>query len=317
MRTTRFLLVLLAMLCPVGRAFAQQTISCNSDDGKKHYCQAETRAGVQMARQRSGPPCTQGVSWDYDDRGLWVDKGCRADFLLAGNAGPDQGGQQVTCSSKDGGRQHCPADTHGGVQMVRQISGSSCVEGRTWGFDQSGIWVDKGCGASFMVGGSGPGYGNAYGNRNNDGNQPISSRAITCSSNDGRRNYCNVETSNARITMSKQISGSSCVEGTTWGFDNRGIWVDKGCRANFLVLTGGGSGGPGAAYGDSGAQGRTCTEAVGAQRANQLAQQCLQVSPATHPPCNAQNTCKLITDEIKRSCPMLGRSAPGFCDEYR
>jgi hypothetical protein len=308
MPTCRFLFAMLAVLCSAGRACAQQTISCNSDDGKKHYCQAETRAGVQMVKQRSGSPCTQGVSWDYDDRGIWVDKGCRADFLLAGNAGPNpSGGVPLTCSSNDGGRQHCPADTHGGVQMVRQISGSPCVEGRTWGFDQSGVWVDKGCRANFMLGGGGPG----------NGNQPVSSRTITCSSNDGKRNYCNMDTSNARITMSRQISGSSCVEGTTWGFDGRGIWVDKGCRANFLVQTGGGYGGPGAKYGDSGAQGRTCTEAVGAQRANQLAQQCLQVSPATHPPCNAQNTCKLITDEIKRSCQLLGHDAPGFCDEYR
>jgi hypothetical protein len=311
MRTCRFVFVLFVVLCAVGRASAQQTLSCNSDDGKKHYCQAETRAGVQMVKQRSGSPCTQGVSWDYDDRGIWVDKGCRADFLLSGNTGPDQGGQQVTCSSNDGKRQHCPADTHNGVQMVRQISGSACTEGKSWGFDQSGIWVDKGCRADFVVGA----YGNAPGPGYGGG--PVASRTITCSSNDGKRNYCNMDTSNARITMSRQISGSSCVEGTTWGFDNRGIWVDKGCRADFLVQTGGGYGGPGAAYGDSGAQGRTCTEAVGADRANQLAQQCLQVSPATHPPCNAQNTCKLITDEIKRSCQMLGRNAPGFCDEYR
>ena len=53
--------------------------------------------------------------------------------------------------------------------------------------------------------------------------------------------------------------------------------------------------GYGNGYGDDAAQGRTCTQAVGAQRANQLVQQCTQVSPATHPPCNA----------------------PGFCDEYR
>jgi hypothetical protein len=309
MRICRFLFFVLAVLCFTARASAQQTISCNSDDGKRHYCQAET-AGVQMVKQRSGSPCTQGVSWDFDDRGIWVDKGCRADFLLAGSAGPNSGPAQVTCSSSNGGRQHCPADTHNGVHMVRQISGSPCEEGRTWGFDGSGIWVNKGCRANFMVGGNG-GNGQGYGNGNGYA-QPVSSRTITCSSNDGRRNYCNMDTSNARIAMTKQISGSSCVEGTTWGFDGRGIWVDKGCRANFLVQTGGGYGGPGAAYGDSGVQGRTCTEAVGQQRANQLAQQCIQVSPATHPPCNAQNTCKLMTDEIKRSCQMLGHNAPGF-----
>ena len=318
MRTCRLFFVLVVVLISVGRAQAQQTVTCSSDDGKRHYCNAETRAGVQMVKQRSGSPCVQDQTWGYDNRGIWVDRGCRADFLLAGNAGPGgYGGQTISCSSDDGGRHHCPADTHNGVQMTKQRSGSPCTEGRTWGFDQSGIWVDKGCRADFTVGGN-----NGYGNENGQGygNQPVSSRTVRCSSDDGKRNYCSVDTTNARIRMVKQVSGSSCVEGTTWGFDTRGIWVDKGCRADFAVETGGryGNGyGNGNGHGDDAAQGRTCTQAVGAQRANQLVQQCTQVSPATHPPCNAQNTCKMITDEIKRSCKILGYNAPGFCDEYR
>jgi hypothetical protein len=60
----------------------------------------------------------------------------------------------------------------------------------------------------------------------------------------------------------------------------------------------------------------SCAQAVGTQRANTLVQQCLQVSTATHPPCNAQNTCKLITDEIRRGCSLIGNNAPSFCAEY-
>ena len=44
----------------------------------------------------------------------------------------------------------------------------------------------------------------------------------------------------------------------------------------------------------------TCLNAVGIERSRQLVNECLQVSPATHPPCNAQNACSLIVDEIKR-----------------
>ncbi len=308
-RLGRVALVLAVALLGARGAWAQQTISCSSDDGKRHYCNAGTRTGVQMVKQRSSSPCIQIRPGGYDHRGIWVDRGCRADFLLAGNAGTGYGGgQTVTRSSNDGKRQRCPAMTNYGVQMSRQISGSPCIQGQTWGFDQSEIWVDKGCRADFTVGGN----GNGHGNGNGYGNQPVSRRTIRCSSDNGKRNYCNVDTSNSRIQMAKQVSGSSCVEGTTWGFDSRGIWVDKGCRADFAVETGGGYG---ARYDDA-AQGRTCVQAVGAQRANQLAQQCLQVSPATHPPCNARNTCKMITNEIKRSCKILGYNAPGFCDEY-
>jgi hypothetical protein len=231
MRTCRLLFVLSVLVFSVGRAQAQQTLTCSSEDGKRHYCNAETRAGVQMVKQRSGSACTRGYSWDYDDRGIWVDHGCRADFPLSGNAGLDSGGQAITCSSEDGGRHHCSAMTQNGVQMTRQRSGSPCIEGQTWGFDQSGIWVDRGCRADFAVGGNNS-YGNGY------GNQPGSSRTVRCSSGDGNRNYCNVDTQNARIRMIKQISGSSCVEGSTWGYDSRGIWVDKGCRADFSVETG-------------------------------------------------------------------------------
>jgi hypothetical protein len=61
----------------------------------------------------------------------------------------------------------------------------------------------------------------------------------------------------------------------------------------------------------------TCLNAVGIERSRQLVNECLQVSPATHPPCNAQNSCSLIVDEIKRGCTLVGQGAPGFCAEYR
>src|SRR5260370_24534125 len=63
-------------------------------------------------------------------------------------------------------------------------------------------------------------------------------QVITCSSDDGRRNYCNVDTRRG-VRLNRQISGSPCVENQTWGVDNRGLWVDRGCRAEFLVHGGG------------------------------------------------------------------------------
>ena len=68
------------------------------------------------------------------------------------------GGSTIRCSSDDGGRHYCDADTRSGVQLTRQISGSACVQNQTWGFDNRGIWVDRGCRAEFQV--------NNYGNNN-------------------------------------------------------------------------------------------------------------------------------------------------------
>jgi len=67
---------------------------------------------------------------------------------------------------------------------------------------------------------------------------------ITCSSNDGKRNYCGKYYPN-QVSLSKQISGSPCIQGRTWGVDGNGLWVDQGCRANFLISGNPGGGGPG------------------------------------------------------------------------
>jgi hypothetical protein len=58
----------------------------------------------------------------------------------------------VSCSSKPGERQQCPADTSGGVAIVRSRGESACLLGKTWGYDDKGVWVSDGCDADFVVG---------------------------------------------------------------------------------------------------------------------------------------------------------------------
>jgi hypothetical protein len=165
MRIRGFLLAALsaialsAVAVPAAKA---QTITCSSDNGRRNYCPADTRGGVQMVRQRSGSPCTQGSTWGFDRRGIWVDRGCRADFVInryapgrPGRPGYGPGrpptGQTITCSSDNGRRNYCAADTRRGVQLVRQRSDARCTQGYSWGYDRRGIWVDRGCRADFVV----------------------------------------------------------------------------------------------------------------------------------------------------------------------
>ena len=75
--------------------------------------------------------------------------------------------------------------------------------------------------------GRGYGRGGRFGN-NNDRN------IVTCASNDGRREFCNADTRDGVVLM-REHSDRRCREGSTWGFDRRGIWVDRGCRADFEV----------------------------------------------------------------------------------
>jgi hypothetical protein len=146
-----------------------QVISCSSDDMHKQYCAADTRGGVQLVKQHSDASCKQGHGWGFNSRGIWVDHGCRADFIIQGNQGGwrrdhdgdhdrDRGnygsgyGQVVSCSSDDMQRHYCQADTRGGVQMIKQHSDAACQQGSSWGVDDRGIWVDRGCRADFQVG---------------------------------------------------------------------------------------------------------------------------------------------------------------------
>jgi hypothetical protein len=57
----------------------------------------------------------------------------------------------VTCESKHNKRNYCAADTRGGVSLNRQLSSAQCVQGRTWGFDARGIWVEGNCRGEFQV----------------------------------------------------------------------------------------------------------------------------------------------------------------------
>ena len=60
--------------------------------------------------------------------------------------------QTITCGSSRYNYQSCPV--RGEIisaHILRQTSRSQCVEGRTWGYDYNGIWVDQGCQATFKV----------------------------------------------------------------------------------------------------------------------------------------------------------------------
>ncbi len=65
------------------------------------------------------------------------------------------------------------------------------------------------------------------------------------------------------------------------------------------------------------AEEQSCLLEVGPDDAQAYVEQCLNVSMATHPPCNAQNPCELIWDEIARGCAALGEDAPEFCSDFQ
>ena len=311
MRTESRIVSLVLILSAFAFPLCSQTINCSSEDGKRHYCSVDTRQGIQLLNQRSSSPCIQGSTWDFDRKGIWVDNGCRADFVLT--SVPLDINHSVYCSSDDGKRHYCQIDARDGVYLIRQRSGSPCTRGSSWDFDDHAVWADRGCRADFAPGL--PPRAERHESGDDREEDQRERKTIYCASDDGSRNYCPAEIRRG-VELARQVSGSPCTKGYSWDYSGDGIWVDHGCRADFAIVIGWDHG-RGQDDEDNDRNSRSCRRTIGPERADILVDQCLEVSTAAHPPCNARNSCPLINDEIRRGCSLLGRNAPPFCDQYR
>lgn len=216
-------------------AAAQASITCESQGNKFKDCSVATGGKVRLVQNISNTRCEYGRTWGFDWNSIWVDRGCRGKFMVNGSGSGWQSGnygQRVKCESQGGSFKICDVATYGYVRLVQQISQSPCVAGRTWGYQANQIWVGNGCRAEFEVG---------YGDSNWEGD----ARVVTCASTDGRYSRCFTRT-DGQVTLQKQLSSQACVLQRTWGYDRNGIWVDNGCRGQFVV----GRGGPGSGWGE-------------------------------------------------------------------
>lgn len=143
--------------------------------------------------------------------------------------GPGYGNQTITCGSPQHRLARCPVPSNWrGVQMVRQTSKSACVEGRSWGYDRGGVWVNDGCAGVFAAGNSGGGWRPGPGWDQNF--------TVSCGSPQHRYAFCQVDVgARGRVMLQRQTSDARCVEGQTWGWNRAGVWVDRGCSAQFMI----------------------------------------------------------------------------------
>lgn len=222
------LFILAVVLFVAVPSFAQTTVRCESDGGRYRECDIDGIGRVALTRRISDAACIEGESWGYRDGKVWVNKGCRAEFALTERSfAYTRGARMVTCESEDGQRRLCETNTGGGVKIAQQLSRSSCVQGRTWGFDRNGIWVDEGCRAHFVIGDGSSEPGRPFERLDH---------LVLCESVDGKPMRCAADTSGG-VQVVRQISNTPCGFGRQWGYDEAGIWVAGGCRAEFAVAT--------------------------------------------------------------------------------
>jgi hypothetical protein len=78
--TAVLLIACLTILTPLTVSAQSGNITCESTGGQYQYCRANTQNLVRLKNQISNATCEQDYSWGYDYQGIWVDRGCRAEF---------------------------------------------------------------------------------------------------------------------------------------------------------------------------------------------------------------------------------------------
>lgn len=153
---------------------SQRVVRCESTSSRRNFCRVDTRGGVQLVRQLSRQSCIRGRNWQATSDGIAVSSGCRAEFVVNGNAGyqvsngtytTDRYGRRVyvdrytnTRYENDGRNVHCQSNGHGrtycglrGSHYTMIDRSPSCVVNRTWGDDSYGTWVSGNCNADFSL----------------------------------------------------------------------------------------------------------------------------------------------------------------------
>lgn len=217
-------------------------VRCESVRSRRTFCSVNTQGSVRLSQQLSQRACVAGRTWGYTYRGIWVSRGCRAQFVV-GRSTPyhdatvdsghshyvDSSGRVVHCVATASGRTYC-GDSHSRYVMAGTRD-PDCIQGQTWGTDERGVWVSGNCSADFNA--------SPYDNDVNTSTEvnhthhlDSSGQLVHCVATATGRTYCG--DSHSHLTMSGSPD-PACVEGRTWGRDERGVWVSSGCNADFSV----------------------------------------------------------------------------------
>ncbi len=202
-------------------AAASGVVRCEADGPARVHCAMDTRHGVDLVRQLSERSCIRESDWGVDATGVWVARGCRAEF---GERREPTGVTRYTirCESRSGRPGQCPVRLRGApVRLLRELSVLPCRRDESWGVGRNEVWVSRGCKGEFEIG-------------DRDGNFPPGARLLACESKERQRRSCGTTIMRGAILF-RQLSGMPCVEGQTWGWDAERVWVDNGCRAEFSV----------------------------------------------------------------------------------
>jgi hypothetical protein len=188
--------------------------------------------------------CVYNENWGSFDGGVWVDNGCRAEFVVrrppgygssgSGNYRPVGGTlETITCESNDSRYKICQVNNidPSSVHIERKHSSAPCNRGSSWGVSEGenappGIWVNNGCRATF-----------AYAVRQST-YQPYAGTPhdFTTSCVSEMREWRHCEVPQMHMARAQIMNANNnCMEYKAWGTDDTGIWVRNDCQADFRI----------------------------------------------------------------------------------
>jgi hypothetical protein len=217
-----------------------QVITCESRDGRERFCPAPIGNSARVVRELGTAPCIEDETWRWNPQGVYVRRGCRAQFAFRPSGGSSGGGWggsgrpvAINCGSAQNGSNFCPAPNDGRVSLVSSSGRVQCTDGYTWRADQSGIFVRNGCNGRFSyypMNSDGGGWGPPPGGWN-----PSQPFELVCESHSHRWAACPANI-HGSVQLTRQLSNAPCVRNQTWGhIRNEAIWVSNGCRARFQI----------------------------------------------------------------------------------
>ena len=171
-RLTKYLsLFVPAVLVLTCLSAGAQTFNCSSNNGQRRECQIPGHGNpnnVRMVRQLSQAPCVEGRAWGRHGNRVWVEQGCRADFAVGNGdynghndndydhhggsgwnqppayyAGDFRGGHSYSIG-RFGMSAHVRERWHLAYPNPVRVN-NQCVQNRTRGVTQYGLWVTNGC----------------------------------------------------------------------------------------------------------------------------------------------------------------------------
>jgi len=231
----------------------EKLVRCESEARETVRCKADTKNGVTLERQLSRAGCWYDETWGYDAKGIWVSNGCRADFALArppvvgSTASSGTGtetGTGTTGSSGLSGEQ--VAMGAAAALVVGAIAAAVIASRNNDGDDDDDHSDDRRCRSYDRRGRCTDYYDDDDECRYRDSRgRCISSgsssndpwgrdKLVRCESQGHKERYCKVDTRRG-VELYRQLSEARCRYGSTWGYDRKGIWVDAGCRGEFVI----------------------------------------------------------------------------------